>query len=627
MFPAMIRKRPLFAPALVATFALPLLAGSVQAEQSVLLDTEAYEYIHQIDAITMSQDGSSVYAVHAAPGTPWHIVRIPASGGEPTEVFGALPGNVGPLQVAPDDTQLAFTFDQVGDERWKLHIVDLEHERFQVVTPEGMLDMPCTYAPDGNAIYSARGSAIWGEREIVRVDTETGDAETIYSEPQAALNCLDLSPDGQSLLLSKYISNELRHLGLFDLETGAVDWFAEEDANASGAFFHDGFVYFTSTRDGGTARAWQWVPGGEIEPVSLPIEGRLNGFVINRAGLLLVSWRDALQPRTGLFKRDAEGGWTEMQLAPGGTMLSGVSIPKAAALPIVFSVEDGSPPIFYGKDDAGTHLLLDTDASGLPDSAFANYESVLFESFDGTKIPTHILKPAQASTDNPLPMVLYVHGGPEDHVDPTYSAARQAVVNAGFVAVLPNVRGSSGFGQDYADMDDGDWGGAHIRDLLAVADHAAELDYIADRPRFIMGGSFGGFSVLSTITQYPDAFDGAVDLFGISDIESFVAGLPAGVTRYFLKEIGFDPADDPERARAMSPLYAVDRIKTPLQIHQGIHDPRVPVEQSREIVEALTARGADVRYFEYEAGHGFASPNDNHMSQQRMIEFFRELSQ
>ena len=175
-------------------------------------------------------------------------------------------------------------------------------------------------------------------------------------------------------------------------------------------------------------------------------------------------------------------------------------------------------------------------------------------------------------------------------------------------------------------MDNGDWGGAHIRDLLAVAEFAAGLDFIADRPRFIGGDSFGGFSVLSAIIQYPSAFDGAVDLFGISDIGRFFRGLPEPVRPQLIRELGFDPTQEPARAEAMSPLHHVERIVTPLQIHQGIHDPRVPSEQSRRLVASLHKRAIPVEYFEYAEGHGFTYLENRVLYRERMIQFLTALT-
>ncbi|MFZ0789541.1 MAG: prolyl oligopeptidase family serine peptidase, partial [Chromatiaceae bacterium] len=126
--------------------------------------------------------------------------------------------------------------------------------------------------------------------------------------------------------------------------------------------------------------------------------------------------------------------------------------------------------------------------------------------------------------------------------------------------------------------------------------------------------------------QYPTAFDGAVDLFGISDIGRFFRGLPDPVRPQLIRELGFDPLQDPARAEAISPLHHVERIVTPLQIHQGIHDPRVPVEQSRMLVGSLRKRAIPVEYFEYEEGHGFTYLENRVLYRERMIRFLGALT-
>ena len=341
---------------------------------------------------------------------------------------------------------------------------------------------------------------------------------------------------------------------------------------------------------------------------------------------MALAYRNGLQPVTGLYRRRGEDDWEAVPLGATPEEVKTIALAKKSADRVAILTEDGRPARLFVSERGETRLLLDTDETGLPEGAFARYQSHWVKSFDGTEIPTHLLIPAFATAERPLPMLLWVHGGPDEHQDPIYSSGLQRLASAGFVVVLPNVRGSSGFGTGFQAMDNGDWGGAHIRDLLAVAAFTARLDLVADRPRFIGGDSFGGFSVLSAIIQYPTAFDGAVDLFGISDIGSFYRGLPDPVRPQLIRELGFDPLRHPERARAISPLHHVERIVTPLQIHQGIHDSRVPIEQSRRLVESLHKRAIPVEYFEYAEGHGFMYLENRVLYRERMIRFLTALT-
>jgi prolyl oligopeptidase PreP (S9A serine peptidase family) len=442
----------------------------------------------------------------------------------------------------------------------------------------------------------------------------------------ARLFCHDLSDDGARLLIERYIDNGERHLAIVELRNGGIEWLLREpEVQVRKAQFLGDAVRFIANRRGDRFRLWSWDRRAGLRAVDLPVRGDLDGFLQNDMGLLALAYRNGLKPVAELYRWRGGAAWEPVPLGAPPERVSTIILARKGPDRAAILTQDGRPPRLSISERGQTRLLLDTNETGLPDGAFARYQSHRIKSFDGTDIPTHILVPAAAHLAGALPLLLVVHGGPDEHVDPHYASGLQRLANAGFVVVQPNVRGSSGFGKAFQDMDDGDWGGAHIRDLLAVADFAARLDVVADRPRFICGESFGGFSVLSAITRYPSAFDGAVASFGIADIETFFAGLPHQVRPQLIRELGFDPTRHPERARAISPLHHLDRIVTPLQIHQGIHDPRVPVEQSRRLVAALAERGIPVQYFEYDEGHGFARGENRVLYRERVIAFLTAL--
>jgi dipeptidyl aminopeptidase/acylaminoacyl peptidase len=132
------------------------------------------------------------------------------------------------------------------------------------------------------------------------------------------------------------------------------------------------------------------------------------------------------------------------------------------------------------------------------------------------------------------------------------------------------------------------------------------LDFIDAGNLFIAGMSSGGFSVMSLVTQYPDTFRAAVDFLGVTELASFVDSWPQYLQRHLSVALGFDPRIDRARNRALSPLYHVERIRIPLQVHQGANDSRVPRAQSDWLVQRLRSLGGTVEYFVYaDEGHGF----------------------
>lgn len=149
-------------------------------------------------------------------------------------------------------------------------------------------------------------------------------------------------------------------------------------------------------------------------------------------------------------------------------------------------------------------------------------------------------------------------------------------------------------------------GGGHIKDIVAVADYTKTLDFVDKENVFIVGGSFGGFSVLSLITQYPKVFKAAVDIFGIIEMATFLESWPPIAQEYMITEMGGDPRKDKALNEKISPYYHVEKVQIPLQIHQGSNDIRVAKAQSDMLVKKMKKLGKEVEYIVYpDEGHGF----------------------
>jgi dipeptidyl aminopeptidase/acylaminoacyl peptidase len=285
------------------------------------------------------------------------------------------------------------------------------------------------------------------------------------------------------------------------------------------------------------------------------------------------------------------------------------------------------PSRYYLVGSGKPLLLYDANQSGIDSGYLSEARSLLVPSFDGVQIPVHFFIPNGTSAAAPRPALFLIHGGPDEHLDPLYSSAIQYLANRGFVVVAPNVRGSTGFGRQYAALDSGDWGGGHIRDIVELAAAARTLEFIDEDHLFIAGMSFGGFSVMSLLTQYPGTFRAAVDFFGFTELASFVDSWPRYLQRHLSIELGFDPRIDRARNRALSPLYHVERISVPLQIHQGANDSRVPRSQSDWLVQRLRSLGRTVEYFVYDdEGHGFNRFENERLAWQRLVNFLRRHS-
>jgi len=206
-------------------------------------------------------------------------------------------------------------------------------------------------------------------------------------------------------------------------------------------------------------------------------------------------------------------------------------------------------------------------------------------------------------------------------------------VSKGYVVLVPNVRGSVGYGKTYTSLDNKDFGGGPLKDVLACKSWLVENAHVDPDRVAIMGQSYGGYMTLAAAAFAPTAFAAHVDLFGISDLKSLVEGFPVyweSAMAYIYRKFG-NPNDPGDAAyqRERSPLYFADRIQRPLLVIQGENDPRVRKDQSDRLVEAVRQRGVPVEYLVIEGeGHGF-SKNENQLRAMEAVDRFldRHLAQ
>jgi len=185
------------------------------------------------------------------------------------------------------------------------------------------------------------------------------------------------------------------------------------------------------------------------------------------------------------------------------------------------------------------------------------------------------------------------------------------LANRGYAVLQPNFRGSTGYGKAFLNAGDRQWAGAILNDVLDAKAWAVNAGFADPTRTGIMGGSFGGYAVLAALAFAPEAFACGVDIVGPSNLNTLLASIPPywEIERaVFLRRMG----DSEAFLASHSPLFKADRIKAPLLIAQGLHDPRVKVQESDQIVAAMRRNGQQVEYILFEdEGHGFVRPENN----------------
>ncbi|MDE1148212.1 MAG: S9 family peptidase [Azospirillaceae bacterium] len=241
---------------------------------------------------------------------------------------------------------------------------------------------------------------------------------------------------------------------------------------------------------------------------------------------------------------------------------------------------------------------------------------------DGLTLVSYLTLPAGADSkgdghpDQPLPLVLFVHGGPWARDDYGYHSYHQWLANRGYAVLSVNYRGSTGFGKNFITAGNLQWGAKMHDDLIDAVDWAIKSGVTTKDKVAIMGGSYGGYATLAGVTFTPDAFACGVDIVGPSNLQTLLKTIPAyweAGRQQFYKRMG-DPttADGNQLLHDRSPLFKAGDIKKPLLIGQGANDPRVNKAESDQIVTAMKEKNIPVTYILFpDEGHGFARPENS----------------
>lgn len=279
---------------------------------------------------------------------------------------------------------------------------------------------------------------------------------------------------------------------------------------------------------------------------------------------------------------------------------------------IAFTVDNGPVPFYvYDRKNQMVHFLFDNQPE-LNKYTLATMKPIEFTARDGLTIHGYLTWPVSEQRTN-LPMVLNVHGGPWARDTWGYDAEAQWFTNRGYACLQVNFRGSTGYGKEFLNAGDREWGRNMHNDLVDAVNWVVEQG-IADSKRIaIYGGSYGGYAALVGATFTPDLFCCAVDIVGPSNLNTLIRTIPPYWSTFlaiFHKRVG-NPDTEEEFLNSRSPLFKVDQIKIPMLIVQGANDPRVKQSEAKQIVEAMKSKGIAYEYMLFpDEGHGFARPEN-----------------
>jgi dipeptidyl aminopeptidase/acylaminoacyl peptidase len=488
--------------------------------------------------------------------------------------------------ASPSEERWVIARDAGGNERHAMFSIDATGAaELPLSDNPDAIHVPGAFSPDGSEVaYTHTGRN--GIDFDVAVVPVTGGEPRELAQPGGWSHVVDWSEHG--ILVQRANAPFDHDLYLVDTDSGATVHLTP----------HDGEVAYDSARflpDGAVLCASD--PGSEFARLCVLRQGaELPLLTADDADVELIAL-DA--PRTRPAWTINRGGESELWLD--GVPVEG--LPGGVITALAFA-PDGSLTVTTGPPDDSTDVWAASPAvarrtrsavGGLDRSGFVRPVLEEVESFDGRRIP--YLRFGEAGR----PALCWVHGGPESQFRPQMAAVIQYLCAQGITVAAPNVRGSTGYGRTYHHLDD-------VRKRLdSVADLAALAQALgagAGTPVGVMGGSYGGYMTMAAITEHPALWQCAVNIVGIVNFVTFLER--TGAYRRALREAEYGSLErDREFLESISPIRKIDLIACPLMVIHGANDPRVPVGEAEQVVEALRARSAPVEYLRYEdEGHG-----------------------
>jgi dipeptidyl aminopeptidase/acylaminoacyl peptidase len=581
---------------------------------------------------SFSPDGQRIAFVSDLNGVP-QIWVVPTQGGWPTLVTtGDDP--ISDVIWSPAGDWLAYELAPGGGMNTQIYVVKSDGSAQKRLTRGGKeTNRLFDWTHDGSRLATGSNTRNTSAIDAYLTDP-AGGASDIVVQNDALATLDDVSHDNTLGLVSRLVSRGDNNLYLTDFKTHRETLLTPHlgPGTFAGKLSPDGrFVYLMSNQDRDLlafARIRLGAGGkpGPIEVIAARSDAELDGFAINEQGnLASLAWNVAGKTELALMDLPS-GRITKSPKLPAELSGAGTFSHDGRMLALTVSGA-AAPPDVWVLDIAGGQFRQVTHSPhpGVDLTQLVRPELVKFKAHDGLQLSGWLYRPKTQSSQTqarPAAYVISFHGGPEGQERPASRSDYQALLAEGIGVLAPNVRGSSGFGKKYVNLDNGELRFNGIKDIKSSVDYLVQAGLADPRRIGITGGSYGGYMTLEGITEFPDLFAAGVDLFGMVNFFTFFEHTEPWMAAISTIEYG-DPKTQPDLLRALSPLGKLDRIKAPLMVQHGAHDTNVPVVEAEQVVDNLKKRGVPVEYILFpDEGHGWRKMPNRVRSTVALVEFF-----
>ncbi len=557
-----------------------------------------------------------------------HLVSSPM-GARKQLTFANEPIRGGAFLPGANGRKLFYFRDTGGNEYSQLYLFNLDDGRETLLTDGKSRHEALVVARSGKLI-AFTGTGRNKRDGDIYVAAAPDFKPRLIMEVSGAFYPRDFNADCSKLTVVEMISVKESYLHMLDVASGKAERISpreEKFAYSGGAFSADGkSLYFTSDkagqfqnlyrRDLATGKDVNLTPSlnWDVDGVTVAPTGDRIAFVTNEDGMSKVY----------LAKPDAAAGAYEPVSSIPMGLIGGLSFSNDGKRMSVTITTPTAPADVYIHTFADKKLTrwTESEIGGLNPAKFATPTRIAYPTFDmpdktdmahvdssetaQRRIPAYYYRPAG---NGPFPVIISIHGGPESQERPRFSSLYQYWVSEMNCAVLvPNVRGSTGYGRDYHMLDDGFKREDSVKDIGALLDWVGKQKELDASRVAVYGGSYGGYMVLACLTHFPERIKAGVDIVGIANFVTFLE--KTAPYRVDLRRVEYGDEREPkmlEFMKKISPLANADKITSALFVQHGANDPRVPAFEAEQIVKGMRDRGRTVWYMlAKDEGHGFA---------------------
>ena len=577
---------------------------------------------------TLSPDGERVAFITRLSGTP-QVWVVPARGGYPRQVT-ALDDPVTAVLWSPDGAWLAVGVAPGGGLNVQLYLMRPDGSGARRITAGGKeTNALNVWTPDAGAVLFASNRESPDEMRVYRYDLASGATMPVAGTGGVG-GATDVGAEGALVTIFRLKSRGDSDIWLRDTRAGRehrLTAHTDRSEFDGGLFSDPRTVWLTSNRDtdrSALARVRLGVDGApgrlevvakrddaELEEIAMADDGSAAALVWNVAGR---SELELFDPRTGQR--------TPVPRVP-TELVGGVTISRDGRRLAWTGSGAATTPDVYAMDTRGGAITRVTysPTPGVDLAQAVRPELVRFRAHDGLELSGWLYRPRGAA-GSPAAYVIDFHGGPEGQARPTLNSTYQALLARGIGVFAPNVRGSSGFGKRFVNLDNGALRENGVRDIRACVEYLT-ANRIADPQRVgIMGGSYGGYMVMAGLADYPDLFAAGVNLFGVVNFETFFKNTEPWMAAISTVEYG-NPATETELLRRLSPLHRVHKVVAPTLVLHGANDTNVPVVEAEQVVASLKRRNVPVEYVLFpDEGHGWRKTANRVRSTVEIVRWF-----